>query len=85
MLRNKSSISATPRQANLASIAPDLSHGRASGDANPILSANPQRGPDSRIETQYVQAGERVQPSPLLENGEPRHIHNNRASQILET
>jgi hypothetical protein len=84
-VRNTSSISPAPRQANLVSIAPYLSHGGTSGDANPMLSGNPQRGSNSRIETQYVQDDERVQPSPLLENGEPPHIHNNRASQIPET
>jgi hypothetical protein len=84
MVRKKSSVSATPRQAKLASIAPDIGHGRTSGDTNPMLSANPQRGSDSRIETQYVPADVRVQPSPLLENGEPSHVHNNRASQIPE-
>lgn len=85
MVRNQSSISATPQQANLASRAPDLSYGGTSGGAKPMLSANPQRSSDSRIETRYARADKSAQPSPLLEYGEAPRINNDRASENLET
>jgi len=80
-----SSISAPLQQASLTSVAPNLSDGRTSSNVHRMAGANPQRDSDSGIGAQSVQAHDGVQTSSPLEGGEPPHIHNNRASQILET